>query len=258
MKEFFKKNSKVIRNLLLTLGLLIGASVAFLAIFMALGVVHYEGSDLVFNEALFDSFKNAWYGWVAFILLQIAFTMLLCFIPGVSMAFIILSEAMYDYQWQAFLLCFISVMIASSVMYLLGRVGGYRLCVKLLGEEDCEKALTLLKNRGTVYFPVMMLFPMFPDEALTMVAGTIRMSLKWFLPSIVVARGIGIATIVFGLGSLPLDRFLWYHWCIFVPVCVAVVVGVFFAAHRLNVYLEKRNATVETDKPDAESEKTTE
>ena len=240
---FFKEKKKVIRNLLLTLLLLIGISIGFLALFVSLGILHYEGSDLMFNEALFDSFKNAWYGWVLFILLQIVLTMLLCFIPGVSMAFIILSEAMYDHQWEAFLLCFISVFIASSVMYLLGRVGGYKLCVKLLGEEDCEKSLLLLKNHGTVYFPVMMLFPMFPDEALTMVAGTMKMSLKWFIPSIVVARGIGIATIVFGLGSLPLDRFLWWHWVIFIPLCVAGVVAVFWAAHRLNVYLAKRNAT---------------
>lgn len=245
--DFLRAKKKVIRNLLLTLLLLVGISVGFLFLFLGLDILHYEGTDLVFNEVLFDSFKNAWYGWALFILLQIVLTMLLCFIPGVSMAFIILSEAMYDHQWEAFLLCFISVLVASSVMYLLGRVGGYKLCVRLLGEEDCEKALLLLKNRGTVYFPVMMLFPMFPDEALTMVAGTMKMSLKWFIPSIVVARGIGIATIVFGLGSLPLDRFTWVHWLIFLPLCVVGVVAVFWLAHRLNVYLQKKNQSAQPE-----------
>lgn len=244
---FLKAKKKVIRNFVLTLLLLIGISIGFLLLFLGLDILHYEGKDLVFNAVLFDSFKNAWYGWVLFILLQIALTMLLCFIPGVSMAFIILSEAMYDHQWEAFLLCFISVLVASSVMYLLGRVGGYRLCVRLLGEEDCEKALLLLNNHGTVYFPVMMLFPMFPDEALTMVAGTMKMSLKWFIPSIVVARGIGIATIVFGLGSLPLDRFTWVHWLIFIPLCVVGVVAVFWLAHRLNVYLQKKNQSAQPE-----------
>ena len=81
--DFLRAKKKVIRNLLLTLLLLVGISVGFLFLFLGLDILHYEGTDLVFNEVLFDSFKNAWYGWALFILLQIVLTMLLCFIPGV-------------------------------------------------------------------------------------------------------------------------------------------------------------------------------
>jgi uncharacterized membrane protein YdjX (TVP38/TMEM64 family) len=175
--------------------------------------------------------------------LQTGLSMLLCVIPGASMAFILLSKTLYPVAWQAFLLSFASVMIASTVMYLVGRFGGYRLCVKFLGEEDCEKALGLLRDKGTVFFPLMMMFPIFPDDALVMIAGTLKMSLKWFIPSIVIGRGIGIATIVFGLAIVPFDKFtsIW-HWILFILVCIILVALVLLAAIRFNKAMEKKKA----------------
>ena len=83
-------------------------------------------------------------------------------------------------------------------MYLIGKFGGRKIVEKIIGEKDCETASQLLNNKGIAYFPVMMLFPIFPDDALIMIAGTLNMSLKWFIPSIAFGRGIGVATIVFG------------------------------------------------------------
>jgi uncharacterized membrane protein YdjX (TVP38/TMEM64 family) len=75
-----------------------------------------------------------------------------------------------------------------------------------------------------------------------MIAGTLKMSLKWFVPSIVVGRSVGIATIVFGLGNIPFDKFttVW-HWLGFFFICAAGIVLVFFLANKLSLYLEKRN-----------------
>ena len=221
----------------------IAVSAVTAAILAAFGIIYFEGGDMHFNESLFLTFKGAWYGWILFILLQIVLSMLLCVIPGVSMAFILLSQTvLYPVAWQSFLLCFASVIIASTSMYLIGRFGGYPLCVKLLGEEDCEHALGLLRNKGTFFFPFMMLFPFFPDEALTMVAGTIKMKLSWFIPSIVVARGIGIATITFGLSAIPFDTFTTpWHWIGFVLVIALLVVGVLLGARCFSRYMERKN-----------------
>lgn len=113
--------------------------------------------------------------------------------------------------------------------------------MKYLGEKDSERALGLMKDHGTVYFPLLMVFPTFPDEALTMVAGTLKMSLKWFIPSIFIGRGIGIAAITFGLSSIPFEKFTTiFHWIIFIALCAAFIVGVFYGAHRINVVMEKR------------------
>ena len=167
--------------------------------------------------------------------------MLLSVIPGISMAFIILCQAIFPVTWQAFLISFISVMLSSWVMYALGRFGGYKLAVKLLGEEDCEQALKFLGKKGTVFFPLMMMFPVFPDDALTMVAGAIKMPLRWFFPSVVIGRGFGIATIVFGISIIPFDKFTaWWHWALFITACVIAVVAVFYFANKLSNYLQKR------------------
>ena len=76
-----------------------------------------------------------------------------------------------------------------------------------------------------------------------MVAGTLKMSLKWFIPSIVFGRGIGVATITFGFSIIPFDKFtsVW-HWIIFVAICAVGIFAIFFAANKFSKYMEKKNA----------------
>ena len=216
-------------------------SVLATLILKAFGIIYFD-DGINFNKELFDSFKGAWYGWLLIILIQIAITSILSFVPGVSMAFIMLLGALYEGQpWQAFFIAFLGVELSSIMMYIIGRIGGYKICAKLLGEGDCERASNLLNDRGVVFFPIMMVFPIFPDDALVMIAGTLKMSLRWFLPSIFIGRGIGIATIIFGLGSIPYDKFTTpWHWIAFIAACAVGIVAVFYAAFRFNKFLEKR------------------
>ncbi len=238
--RFFAKNKTVLLHaLLLVLGV-VAVSFLSLLVLMALDVVYFA-DGIQFNSALFLSFKSSWYGWLVFIVLQTVLSMLLCAIPGAAMALTLLSMTIYTEPWQAFVISFIAALIASHGLYAIGRFGGYWLCVKFLGGKDCEQALTLLRDRGTVYFPLLMMFPTFPDEALTMIAGTMKMSLRWFVPSIVFGRGIGIVAITFGLSSVPFEKFtsVW-HWIIFVLLCVALTFLLLFGAHRINVSMEKK------------------
>ena len=245
IKNFFTKNKSTLWHaLLLVLGV-VAVSVLSLLVLVLCDVIYFE-DGIRFNADMFLAFKSSFFGWVAFVLVQTVLSMLLCVIPGAAMAITLLSMAIFD-PTQAFVVSFISAILASFSLYALGRFGGYRLCIRFLGGKDCEKALTMLRNRGTVYFPLLMAFPTFPDEALTMVAGTIRMSLKWFVPSIIVARGIGIAAITFGLGNIPFDLFLWYHWVIFIFLCLVGTFGILYLAHRLNVSMEKHRKQKEAE-----------
>lgn len=240
MKEFFKKNKVKIIEILIMIAILVIISVASMLILRAFGVIYYD-DGMKINTELFNSFKNSWYGSIIIILIQVIVTNLLCFIPGASMAFILLLQTLYSNPWQAFFIAFLGVLISSTMMYLIGRIGGYKVCVKILGDKDCEKASNLLNNKGAIYFPIMMLFPLFPDDALVMIAGTLKMSLKWFIPSIVLGRGVGVATIVFGLASIPYDKFTTpWHWIGFILICAILIITVFYLAHKLNIYLEKR------------------
>jgi uncharacterized membrane protein YdjX (TVP38/TMEM64 family) len=157
------------------------------------------------------------------------------------MAFIILIHTLYGSLWQSFTIALVGVFASSAIMYLIGKFGGRKIVEKMIGKQDCESASNLLNNKGIAYFPVMMLFPIFPDDALIMIAGTLNMSLKWFIPSIVVGRGIGVTTIVFGFGSIPFDKFTTpLHWIIFIILSIAYGVLIFYLAHKVNVYIDKK------------------
>lgn len=239
-QTFWQKYKKAIIDLVLLLVAVVAISLVTLLLLMAFDIV-YISDGVHFSEEVFHSFRTSWYGWIIFSLIMTVLTILLCVIPGASMAFILLTQAIYPIAWEAFVLSVIRVMFCSALMYAIGYFGGYRLCVKFLGKDDCEKALGLLRDKGTVYFPLMMMFPVFPDDALVMIAGTLKMSLKWFIPSIIIGRGIGIATIVFGLGSIPFEKFtsIW-HWIAFILLCIIGIAIVFFAAHKFNKYMDNK------------------
>ena len=240
MKLFLNKHKKIFLNILLLFAILLTISIITLLILNAFGIVFYDDGPK-FNTELFDSFKVSWYGWVIILLFQVITTILLCFVPGVSMAFIMLIQALYKVPWTAFAISSLGVLLSSLFMYLVGRFGGYRVCKKILGEEDCEKASNLL-NKGAIFFPFMMMFPMFPDDALVMIAGTLKMSMKWFVPSIIIGRGIGIAAIVFGFSSIPYDKFTTpWHWVLFIGGCAVCIAIVFYLAYIFNNYLHRKD-----------------
>ncbi len=246
-KDFFVKNKNLLKHAAILVLAVIAISVLAMLLLTLIGVIQFE-DGMQFNSELFLSFSDEWYGWLVFIVFQTVMSMLLCAIPGAAMAFTLLIMTVYTEPWEAFVISFVAMIIASSTLYIVGRFGGYRLCVKYLGESDSKRAVELMRDHGTSYFPLLMMFPTFPDEALTMIAGTMKMSMKWFIPSIVVGRGIGIATITFGLSSIPFDRFTTpFHWIGFIGICALFIVGVFYGAHRINVAIAKKKASSENE-----------
>ncbi len=219
---------------------LVALSIVSFLILCAFGVMGFENGEMTLNKELFDSFTNSWYGALIIILLQIVITTLLSFMPGASMAFIMLLTLIYPNDLTSFLIAFTGVMASSCLMYVTGRLGGYAICKKLLGEADCKKASELLNDKGLVFFPLMMMFPVFPDDAIVMISGTLKMSLKWFIPSIIIGCGIGIAAITFGLTNINFEGFTTpWHWIGFILACAVFMLLIFFLAFKLNNYLQK-------------------
>lgn len=240
-----KANKAIILKLLALLLIIAVISLVTLAILFATKVLYYD-EGFVFNEHIFDSFRGKWYGFIIFILIQTVLSMLLCVIPGVAAAFVMFSTVLYPNPWAAFLLSYSCVVISSTVLYIIGRKGGYKICEKILGKEDCDKSLDLLRTRGTVYFPLMMLFPIFPDDALVMIAGTTRMKLSWFIPSILLCRGVGAATIIFGMSIVPFDSFTSiFDWILLVTICFFWIEQLFKLANMVDRYFEKKKKAQE-------------
>ena len=198
MKQWFNKYKGAILKIFILVLIIVAISFLTALVLYLIGVINFD-DGIAFNIEIFKSFSTSWYGAIIFILYLALLRMLLCVIPSMSMALTLLCTGVYGFTFSSFIISFASIIISSTILYVIGRFGGYRLTAKFLGESDADKALGLLRNRGTIYFPLMMLFPIFPDEALIMIAGTMKMSLKWFIPSILFGSGIGTATVVFGI-----------------------------------------------------------
>ena len=242
MKTFInkvKENRDTILKLLSLLLIVAVISMITMLILFATNVISYD-DGFVFDAHILDSFSDKWYGFLLFVVIQTGLSMLLCFIPGVAMGFVMLSVSLCDGNHvKAFLLSYCCVLVASTTLYIIGRVGGYKICEKLLGKKDCEKSIELLRTRGTVYFPLMMLFPIFPDDALVMIAGTTKMKLSWFIPSIVICRGVGAATIIFGMSLIPSINSP-YEALVLITVCFFWVKEIFKIANRIDRYFVKK------------------
>ena len=254
MKEFFKKHKLIIiKTLILILGL-VCITIGLYFLFKYLGI-----TDISRLQSLIES-AGVW-GILVFVSLQVITTILLCFVPATSMTFITLGVILYGANYKTFLMCFSGVIISSIFMDLIGRFGGVKAIKWLVGESTYEQAKDLLKEKGMVYVPFMYLLPMFPDDAICMVCGATRIKFWLHLVYIILCRGIGCATIVFGISFLPKDlidnltHFNWnyisthlWDYLVMITIIVFWIVVLFYIARKIDKWLsvkmvEKRNKT---------------
>lgn len=245
MKE---KKVKIIKALIVIL-LLVAFSSACYFIFKALGI-----SDLETLRKIVEN-TGAW-GPVIFLFLQIICTTLLCFVPASSMSFITIGVLLFGANWKTFLLCFSGVIVSSVLMDLLGRFGLDRVFKKIIGEEDFIKAQELINDYGATYIPLFYLFPLFPDDAICCVAGSSKVNFWFNLGSIIVCRGIGVATIVFGISILPSEvanftsKNIWDYVEVITILAFWVIVA-FYITYRINKIIlkkKKKNANIDSEK----------
>lgn len=196
--EINNKTNNKIKKIIIALLIIIAISVISFFIFRATGI-----TDTETLRQFISDFGPA--GWIIFLLLQIIITVFLCFIPGTSMIFIALGVILYGSNLTTFLLCFSGVILSSVGMDLVGRFGGSKLIKKLIGASEYESALGIVREKGTVYVPIFYLVAGFPDDAICMVCGAIKINFWVHLTEIILCRGIGVATIVFGINILPTE-----------------------------------------------------
>ena len=113
IKTMFVKNKALLWHAMwLVLAVVAVSLISLLALYL-LEVVYFD-DGMKFNSELFMSFKSEWYGWLAFIALQTVLSILLCAIPGAAMAFTLLSMTIYTDPWEAFVISFVAMLIASG------------------------------------------------------------------------------------------------------------------------------------------------
>ena len=161
------------------------------------------------------------FSFIIFVILQILQTTILQ-IPAI---FVTLAGTLVFGKWTAFILSFVAVMIGSIIMFWIGRKAGRKFLNWLAGEENANKWIDKMSQAKYLFF-LMMLFPMFPDDILCVVAGLTDMSFKFFLTTNLIARGIGIGcTVFFGSGSvIPFSGWGLIVW----GIVILLVVSLFY------------------------------
>ena len=162
--------------------------------------------------------------------------------PGTSATFIAVAIVLFG-ALNAFIICTISVFLASSLMFLLGNTVGEKAAIKLVGKESLEKAQNLLDMKSKMLLPLMFMFPVFPDDALCMVAGMTKMKYWYFAIVALIFRTIGIATICFlGSGFIDWSTLSLIDWFVLVNVVVFDIVLVFKYQDKLEKFILKRRS----------------
>lgn len=244
--DSIKKHKKSILKILALLAVILALSLILFILLFVFNVLKFEVIDgsnqLIFNYDLFLNLINNWWFLILFIGLQVVITSFLSFIPATSMCFIIASTLMFKDVYPTyiiFLICYVGVVLSSVMMDLIGRFGGSKLITKLIGEDEYNEAHKLVTEKGTVYIPFMYLLPLFPDDAICMVCGSMKINFLLHLLFIILCRGIGVATIVFGIDIIPFESFtsVW-HWIIFIAICIVGVILILLFCKWLNKKLE--------------------
>lgn len=159
------------------------------------------------------------FSFIVFIIFQILQTTILQ-VPSII---ITLAGTVIFGRWIAFILSFVAIIVGSLLMFLIGRKFGRKFLNWLVGADSADHWIDRMTN-GKYLFFLMMLFPLFPDDILCVVAGVTNMSFGFFLTTNIIARALGIGCTVF-LGSgtvIPFTGWGLIVWGLILLVVVAL------------------------------------
>lgn len=161
------------------------------------------GFEILFHHSVITNWisdvvvKAGTWGWVVLCLVQFLQVVL---VPIPSAFITLTSMKMYPDKLILLYVVLLGVILAGVVVtYFIGRKWGKKAVMWCAGsEEEYEKWLKVLKCKKTnaVYF-FTVLFPIFPDDTMCLMAGSIKMNFWWYLFCNVVGRAIGLGTFIF-------------------------------------------------------------
>ena len=203
MKEFLKKYKGTIIKSIIVFVILVAIAIGAYFILRACGFTTAE--DFI---ALRDKVGDNIFFWLIIGLLQI---IQVIFIPLTNQIITVPLAVVFNNElWKVWITSWISIWIATLILYWIGRTGGKKVLSWILNDEEQTERCTRWLNRGWIFYPICMLLPL-PDDVITTLAGTAKMKFWFVLICSFVTRGIDTACSVYGFGYLA--KF-WWGWII--------------------------------------------
>jgi len=188
-----------------------------------LGVMEY----LMNPEKLQQTLRDV--GWWKYLLFAGLQFLQVTFIPLPAMATTLAGTLMFG-PAMASLLSFIGIMLGSIVAFIIGDKCGEKVVAWIVGKKQMDKYSNLLYDKGKYMFFLMMLFPLFPDDILCLVAGMSAMSYRFFITTILITRPIGIVLTCY-LGSGELIPFTGWGLAVWAGIVIFMVFAFWFTYH---------------------------
>ena len=104
-----KTKKKVISILFAILTLFLISLFATLILYL-FDIIYYD-DGFVLNREIFEHYKSSWYGPFIIIFIQVSISIFVSFVPGTTVAFIILWQALYENPFVALLYAFTGVIL---------------------------------------------------------------------------------------------------------------------------------------------------
>ena len=139
----------------------------------------------------------------------------------------LLSLKMYPDQVYVLFLVTLGVILAGvTITYLIGRKWGKKAVVWCAGsEEEYNKWAAVLKSKKTnVGYLATIIFPIFPDDIMCLIAGSIKMNFWWYLLANVIGRAVGLATFMFVFKSV--SDSIWSIIVMIVLLLIAIIIKI--------------------------------
>ena len=205
MKEFLKKYKGTIIKSIIVFVILVAIAIGVYFILRACGFTTAE--DFI---ALRDKIGDNIFFWLIIGLLQIVQVI---FIPLTNQIITVPLAVVFNNElWKVWITSWLSIWIATLILYWIGRLGGQKILRWILNDEEQTERCTRWLNRGWIFYPICMLLPL-PDDVITTLAGTAKMKFWFVLICSFITRGIDTACSVYGFGYLA--RF-WWGWIILI------------------------------------------
>ena len=201
MKEFLKKYKSSIIKTIIVIAVLVAIAVGVYFILRACGFTKAE--DYI---ALKNKFGDSVVFWLIVGLLEI---IQVIFVPLTNQIITVpVAMVFNDELWKVWLTAWISIWLATLILYWIGRVGGPKLLKWILNDQEQVEKCTNFLNRGWIFYPIGMLLPL-PDDVITTLAGTAKMNFFFVAVCSFFTRALDTAFSVFLYGYAVRHPWLW-------------------------------------------------
>lgn len=193
---------------------------------------------IIFFEVLFDipainaffnnliTNSNNWYLLIVWIIMFLQCTILN--IP----AYVVLSASV-DIGINTLSFSFIGVVLSAYMCgCLLSYFIGYKFGAKAVkwcagSQEDYDKWSNTLNTKGKWWYFITVIFPLFPDDILCIVAGSVKFDFKFYVIMNLIGRGIGLVCMIIFLQYVTFGGgFNWMLvlWCVLLIVEIVMYI----------------------------------